>query len=84
MEWQQISRQKYKGEEKCDSPSVSEEEIQGWGVGVINQVIGNKNDIINNVTAFDEKLFNTLIEKMVIYKNKKVAIHFKNVRVIEI
>ncbi|EHI69948.1 recombinase family protein [Streptococcus ictaluri] len=172
---------KYKGEQKCDSPSVSEEEIQGWSVEVINQVIGNKNDIINNmkllikmlentdkltetiknleremadigeqaekmvernakviqnqemyqaeydrlvtryeelqslllekqstlqlkrkqsadvklfvdllakqehmVTAFDEKLFNTLIEKMVIYKNKKVAVHFKNGQVIEI
>ena len=36
------------------------------------------------VTAFDEKLFNTLIEKMVIYKNKKVAAHFKNGQVIEI
>ena len=30
------------------------------------------------VAEFDEKLFNTLIEKMIIYKNKKVEVHFKN------
>ena len=36
------------------------------------------------IVEFDEKLFNTLIEKMIIYKNKKVEVHFKNGQVIEI
>ena len=36
------------------------------------------------VTAFDEKLFNTLVEKMVIYTKDKVEVHFKNGQVIEI
>ena len=34
------------------------------------------------ITEFDEKLFNTLIEKMIIYKDKKVELHFKNGQVI--
>ena len=38
----------------------------------------------HTVTEFDEKLFNTLIEKMVIYKYKKVEVYFKNGQVIEI
>ncbi|MCP1638624.1 site-specific DNA recombinase [Streptococcus gallinaceus] len=36
------------------------------------------------VTAFDEKLFNTLVDKMVIYTKEKVEVHFKNGQVIEI
>lgn len=36
------------------------------------------------VTAFDEKLFNILVEKMVIYTKDKVEVHFKNGQVIEI
>ena len=36
------------------------------------------------VTAFDEKLFNILVEKMVIYTKDKGEVHFKNGQVIEI
>lgn len=36
------------------------------------------------VTAFYEKLFNILVEKMVIYTKDKVEVHFKNGQVIEI
>lgn len=36
------------------------------------------------VTTFDEKLFNTLIEKMVIYTKDKIEVYFKNSQVIEI
>lgn len=33
---------------------------------------------------FDDKLFNTLVEKLIIHKDKKVAVEFKNNQVIEI
>lgn len=36
------------------------------------------------VTTFDEQLFNTLIEKMVIYTKDKIEVYFKNSQVIEI
>jgi len=36
------------------------------------------------VTAFDEKLFNILVKKMVIYTKDKIEVHFKNGQVIEI
>lgn len=36
------------------------------------------------VTTFDEKIFNTLIEKIVIHQKDKIEVHFKNGQVIEI
>ena len=172
---------KYKGEQKCDTPSVTAEQIQNWSVEAINQVIINKDEIIRNMkllvemledvssltsevevleqkmlgiqeqveklvhnnakvvqnqemyqaqydelvqdyeqvqnellekqqaiqlkrkqsadvkmfvellskqdkvlTHFDETLFNTLVEHMVLYSNKKVEVHFKNGQVIEL
>jgi hypothetical protein len=36
------------------------------------------------IMAFNEKLFNTLVEKMVIHTKDKVEVHFKNGQVIEI
>ncbi|MCW6665324.1 recombinase family protein [Aerococcaceae bacterium NML191219] len=38
----------------------------------------------NLLTEFDEKLFCTLVDKVVIYKDKKVDIHFKNEQVVSI
>ncbi len=34
------------------------------------------------VVAYDEKLFNTLVDKVIIYKDKQVEVHFKNEQVI--
>lgn len=36
----------------------------------------------NLVTKFDAKLFNTLVDKLIIYKEKKIEVHFKNSQVI--
>ena len=36
------------------------------------------------VTGFDEKLFNTLVEKIIVHTKEKVEVHFKNSQVIEI
>ena len=173
--------QKYKGKNKCDTPSLKDEQIHSWSIQAINQVITNKNEIIQNmemlvkmlentddliesiktlelemgdigeqaekmvqrnakviqnqdlyqkeyddlvdryeelqsqflekqstlqlkrkqsadvkmfiellvkqehlVTEFNEKLFNTLVEKMIIYTKDKVEVYFKNGQVIEI
>lgn len=164
--------QKYKGSQKCDSPSVNAEEIQDWSVKAINKIITNKKEIIKNMkllittfentgeltetiknlepemedigeqaekmiqrnikviqnqetyqreydelvaryehlqsqllkkqsadvkmfielltkqehlaTEFDEKLFNTLVETIIVHTKEKVEVHFKNGQVIEI
>ena len=36
------------------------------------------------IIEFDEKLFNTLVEKMIVYTKDKVEVHFKNGQVIEL
>lgn len=165
---------KYKGEEKCDTPHASREEIEAWISQAIGQMITNKEEIIHNleclisvlaksgqledelktlesqllsiqeeveqvvngkltqnlysqydvlvktyhtlqktyrdkqqvlqerkiklkalnnfidilrqqdnlVVVYDEKLFNTLVDKVIIYKDKQVEVHFKNEQVI--
>ncbi|HER5039024.1 TPA: zinc ribbon domain-containing protein, partial [Streptococcus pyogenes] len=41
--------EKYKGEKKCTTPHVTENEIKDWFVSVINKVISNKDEIIQNL-----------------------------------
>ncbi|MGO5139532.1 recombinase family protein [Streptococcus alactolyticus] len=171
--------QKYKGSEKCDTPHVSDAEIEQWSAEAISQLITNKDEVIRNlnwfmttlenteelkndiktlefqllsiqeeverlvstnakvaqsqiiykqrydelvetyrkreqeyndkrdrlqerhrqikdtknfidnlkqqeqlISTFDEKLFNTLVEKIMIYRDKKIEVHFKNGQVI--
>lgn len=51
--------QKYKGKQKCETPSVSAEEIQEWSVQAINKVITNKEEIIQNMKLLIKMLENT-------------------------
>lgn len=39
---------KYKGEHKCRTPHVTEEEIKGWFLSAINQLLSNRDEIIAN------------------------------------
>lgn len=39
---------KYKGEHKCQTPHVTEEEIKGWFLSAINQLLSNRDEIIAN------------------------------------
>lgn len=41
--------EKYKGEKKCTTPHVTEDEIKDWFVAAINKVISNKDEIIQNL-----------------------------------
>lgn len=41
--------EKYKGEKKCTTPHVTEDEIKDWFVTAINKVISNKDEIIQNL-----------------------------------
>lgn len=41
--------EKYKGENKCTTPHVTENEIKDWFVSAINKVISNKDEIIQNL-----------------------------------
>ena len=36
------------------------------------------------VTEFDEKMFNTLVEKMIVYTKDKIEVYFKDSQIIEI
>lgn len=173
--------QKYKGKNKCDTPSLKDKQIHSWSIQAINQVIADKDEIIQNmellikilentddlieeiknlefemedigeqaekivqrntkviqnqeiyqreydelvaryenlqsqllekqstlqlkrkqsadvkmfiellsnqehiITEFDEKLFNTLVEKIIVYAKEKAEVHFKNGQIIEI
>ncbi|MFH6737154.1 recombinase family protein [Streptococcus suis] len=40
---------KYNGEIKCQTPHVTEEEVKGWFIQAINQLITNKSEIISNL-----------------------------------
>lgn len=39
---------KYKGEHKCETPHVTEEEIKGWFISAMNQLLSNRDEIIAN------------------------------------
>lgn len=39
---------KYKGEHKCQTPHVTEEEIKVWFLSAINQLLSNREEIITN------------------------------------
>ena len=41
--------EKYKGEKKCTTPHITEDEIKDWFVAAINKVISNKDEIIQNL-----------------------------------
>ncbi len=41
--------EKYKGEKKCTTSHVTEDEIKDWFVAAINKVISNKDEIIQNL-----------------------------------
>lgn len=55
--------------------------LQSAGVKLFVVLLNQQEHVL---TTFDEKLFNTLVEKMVIHTRDKVAVHFKNGQVIEI
>ena len=46
--------EKYKGEKKCTTPHVTEDEIKDWFVSAINKVISNKDEIISNLETLLE------------------------------
>lgn len=46
--------EKYKGENKCTTPHVTENEIKDWFVSAINKVISNKDEIISNLETLLE------------------------------
>lgn len=39
---------KYKGKHKCETPHVTEEEIKGWFISAMNQLLSNRDEIIAN------------------------------------
>ena len=39
---------KYKGEHKCQTPHVTEEEIKGWFLSAMNQLLSNREEIVAN------------------------------------
>lgn len=45
---------KYMGEIKCQTPHVTEEEVKGWFIQAINQLITNKSEIISNLQVLLE------------------------------
>ena len=42
-------KDKYKNEEKCDTPHIRDDEIQRWIVSALNKVIDNRKEIIGNI-----------------------------------
>ncbi len=54
---------------------------QSVDVKMFIELLSNQEHI---VTEFDEKLFNTLVEKIIVYAKEKAEVHFKNGQVIEI
>lgn len=40
---------KYKGELKCQTPHVTEEEVKAWFIQAINQLLTNKDEVVNNL-----------------------------------
>lgn len=41
--------EKYNGEAKCSTPHVTEDEVKNWFVIAVNQVLNNKEEILNNL-----------------------------------
>lgn len=41
--------EKYKGEKRCTTPHVTEEEVKEWFITAINKVISNKAELISNL-----------------------------------
>ncbi|HEM5976947.1 TPA: recombinase family protein [Streptococcus suis] len=46
--------EKYSGDKHCTTPHVTEEEIKGWFIQAINQLITNKSEIISNLRVLLE------------------------------
>ena len=46
--------EKYNGDKRCTTPHVTEEEIKGWFIQAINQLITNKSEIISNLRVLLE------------------------------
>ncbi|HEL2325320.1 TPA: recombinase family protein [Streptococcus suis] len=46
--------EKYNGDKRCTTPHVTEEEIKGWFIQAINQLITNKSEIISNLQVLLE------------------------------
>ncbi|MEI4343746.1 recombinase family protein [Streptococcus suis] len=42
---------KYNGSSKCSTPHVTEEEVKQWFISAVNQVIDNKLEVIENLSA---------------------------------
>lgn len=49
---------KYKGEEKCTTSHVTDEQIHDWSVKAINHVLQNKDEVIDNLTVLLNQLMN--------------------------
>ena len=49
---------KYKSEEKCTTPHITDEQIHDWSVKAINHVLQNKDEIIDNLTVLLNQLMN--------------------------
>ncbi|NQM89572.1 recombinase family protein [Streptococcus suis] len=43
--------EKYNGSSKCSTPHVTEEEVKQWFISAVNQVIDNKLEVIENLSA---------------------------------
>ncbi|MEF9624247.1 recombinase family protein [Streptococcus dysgalactiae] len=46
--------EKYSGDKRCTTPHVTEEDIKGWFIQAINQLITNKSEIISNLQVLLE------------------------------
>lgn len=42
--------EKYNGEAKCSTPHVTEDEVKSWFVTAVNQVLENKEEILENIS----------------------------------
>ncbi|VTG38894.1 putative site-specific recombinase [Streptococcus pneumoniae] len=50
---------KYKGEHKCQTPHVTEEEIKAWFLASMNQLLSNREEIITNTELLIEMVKDT-------------------------
>lgn len=73
---------KFKNENKCYTVHLTESVIKLAFVNVFNEMLDNKDEIIQNISEtikdlkniceFDEEMFNAVVEKILVYKEKLV------------